>query len=157
MAEASSILNLLQELIETCRDGETGYAHAASIVSDPELKSYFTEQSQERYRLIGELQQLAQRGGEPRPDTSGALPAHYIAHGLRRRLIWDLATNPCSTVWRAVKMPPSAPTRRLSPLLCPSRCEWSFSDRLRASFTPMTMSATCAIETRRHKPPALLI
>lgn len=73
MADASSILDVLQELIETCRDGETGYAHAASIVTDPELKSYFTEQSQERHRLIGELQQLAQRGGEPRPDTSGSV------------------------------------------------------------------------------------
>src|SRR5215813_11456647 len=73
MADANSILDVLHELIETCRDGETGYAHAASIVSDPEVKSYFTEQSQERHLLIGELQQLAQRGGEPRPDASGSV------------------------------------------------------------------------------------
>ena len=73
MADASSILDVLHELIETCRDGETGYAHAAGIVTDPELKSYFTEQSKERHRFLGELQQLAQRGGETRPDTSGSV------------------------------------------------------------------------------------
>lgn len=73
MAEANSTLDVLQELIETCRDGETGYAHAASIVADPELKSYFTEKSQERHRFLVELQELAQRSGEPRPDLSGSV------------------------------------------------------------------------------------
>jgi uncharacterized protein (TIGR02284 family) len=72
MADAST-LDVLQELIETCRDGETGYAHAASIVADPELKGYFTERSQERHRFLVELQELAQRSGEPRPDTSGSV------------------------------------------------------------------------------------
>lgn len=73
MAELSKTLDVVQELIETCRDGETGYAHAASIVSDPELKSYFTERSQERHRFIGELQELAQRSGEPEPEVSGSV------------------------------------------------------------------------------------
>jgi uncharacterized protein (TIGR02284 family) len=73
MADESSIFDVLHELIETCRDGETGYAHAAGRAADPELKSYFTEQSQERHRFLGELQQLAQRGGEPRPDISGSV------------------------------------------------------------------------------------
>ena len=73
MADASSTLDVLQELIETCRDGETGYAHAASIVADTELKSYFTEKAQERHRSLIELQELAHRSGEPRPDTSGSV------------------------------------------------------------------------------------
>jgi uncharacterized protein (TIGR02284 family) len=73
MADASSIFDVLHELIETCRDGETGYAHAAGIVTDPELKAYFTEQSQERYRFLAELQQLAQQSGEPQPDISGSV------------------------------------------------------------------------------------
>ena len=72
MPDASSTLDVLQELIETCRDGEIGYLHAASVVTDPELKSYFTEQSQERHSFLGELQELAQESGEPRPDTSGS-------------------------------------------------------------------------------------
>jgi len=79
MANANSTLDVLQELIETCRDGETGYAHAAGIAANPELKAYFTERSQERHRFLKELQELAQRSGEARPDTSGS-----VAGTLRR-------------------------------------------------------------------------
>jgi uncharacterized protein (TIGR02284 family) len=79
MADANSTLDVLQELIETCRDGETGYAHAAGIAANPELKAYFTERSQERHRFLKELQELAQRSGEARPDTSGS-----VAGTLRR-------------------------------------------------------------------------
>jgi uncharacterized protein (TIGR02284 family) len=79
MADANSTLDILQELIETCRDGETGYAHAAGIAANPELKAYFTERSQERHRFLKELQELAQRSGEARPDTSGS-----VAGTLRR-------------------------------------------------------------------------
>ena len=38
-------LNLIKELVETCKDGETGYAHAAGVATDPQLKAYFSEQS----------------------------------------------------------------------------------------------------------------
>ena len=79
MANANSTLDILQELIETCRDGETGYAHAAGIAANPELKAYFTERSQERHRFLKELQELAQRSGEAQPDTSGS-----VAGTLRR-------------------------------------------------------------------------
>jgi uncharacterized protein (TIGR02284 family) len=73
MAEQGKTLDVLQELIETCRDGETGYAHAASVVEDPELKSYFTQQSQERHRFISELQEVVQGIGESKPDVSGSV------------------------------------------------------------------------------------
>jgi uncharacterized protein (TIGR02284 family) len=79
MADANSTQDVLQELIETCRDGETGYAHAAGIAANPELKAHFTERSQERHRFLKELQELAQRSGEAQPDTSGS-----VAGTLRR-------------------------------------------------------------------------
>ena len=72
MAERGSILDVVHELIETCRDGQTGYAHAAAIVSDPELKSYFTRQTEERTRLLHELEVEAKRIGESQPNTSGS-------------------------------------------------------------------------------------
>ncbi|HEX6465881.1 MAG TPA: PA2169 family four-helix-bundle protein [Terriglobales bacterium] len=72
MSDASSTLDVLHELIETCRDGSTGYAHAAAVVKDPELKAYFTEQSQERIRLLKELELEAKRIGESQPDISGS-------------------------------------------------------------------------------------
>jgi uncharacterized protein (TIGR02284 family) len=63
---------ILQKLIETCRDGETGYLHAASVARDSELKNYFQEQSLERARFRVELTDAVKRLGEADPDTSGS-------------------------------------------------------------------------------------
>ena len=66
---------ILQTLIETCRDGETGYLHAASVARDSELKSYFQQQSLERARFRAELTDAITRLGEPDPRTSGSSAA----------------------------------------------------------------------------------
>jgi len=66
---------ILQTLIETCRDGETGYLHAASVARDSELKSYFQQQSLERTRFRAELTDAITRLGEPDPHTSGSSAA----------------------------------------------------------------------------------
>jgi hypothetical protein len=52
MADQSEILDLLHELIQTCKDGETGYTHAAGTANDPKLKAYFSEESLERARFV---------------------------------------------------------------------------------------------------------
>ena len=67
--------DILQMLIETCRDGETGYLHAASVARDSGLKSYFQQQSLERARFRVELTDAIKRLGEPDPDTSGSSAA----------------------------------------------------------------------------------
>jgi uncharacterized protein (TIGR02284 family) len=67
--------DILQKLIETCRDGETGYLHAASVARDSELKNYFQEQSLERARFRVELTDAIKRLGEPNPDTGGSSAA----------------------------------------------------------------------------------
>jgi uncharacterized protein (TIGR02284 family) len=67
--------DILQKLIETCRDGETGYLHAAGVADDSELKSYFQQQSLERARFRVELTDAITRLGEPDPDTSGSSTA----------------------------------------------------------------------------------
>jgi len=67
--------DILQKLIETCRDGETGYLHAASVADDSELKNYFQQQSLERARFRAELTDAIKRLGEPAPDTSGSAAA----------------------------------------------------------------------------------
>ena len=66
---------ILQKLIETCRDGEIGYLHAAGVAGDSELKSYFQQQSLERARFRVELTDAIKRLGEPDPDTSGSSAA----------------------------------------------------------------------------------
>ena len=64
--------SLLQKLIETCRDGETGYLHAAGIAEDSQLKSFFQQQSLERARFRLELTDVITRLGETDPNTSGS-------------------------------------------------------------------------------------
>jgi uncharacterized protein (TIGR02284 family) len=67
--------DILQKLIETCRDGETGYLHAAGVADDSELKNYFQQQSLQRARFRVELTEAITRLGEPDPDTSGSSTA----------------------------------------------------------------------------------
>jgi len=74
MADHGKTLDVLHELIEVCKDGETGYAHAAGIVVDSNLKSYFQEQSLERARFVKDLKQAAETLGD-KPDTSGSVAA----------------------------------------------------------------------------------
>ena len=71
---ADDTLDLLKDLIQTCKDGETGYLHAAGVATDPQLKAYFTEQSLERARFGKELRAEAERLGE-KPETSGSVSA----------------------------------------------------------------------------------
>jgi uncharacterized protein (TIGR02284 family) len=79
MADTKEILDLLHELIQTCKDGETGYAHAAGIATDPKLKAYFLEQSLERTRFVQELRSQAERlGDDPEPMTSVAGTLHRV-------------------------------------------------------------------------------
>jgi uncharacterized protein (TIGR02284 family) len=71
---ADDTLDLLKELIQTCKDGETGYVHAAGVATDPQLKAYFTEQSLERARFGQELRIEAERLGD-KPEASGSVSA----------------------------------------------------------------------------------
>src|SRR5579864_1423227 len=71
---ADDTLDLLKELVQTCKDGETGYAHAAGVATDPQLKAYFSEQSLERARFGQELRIEAERLGD-KPEASGTVSA----------------------------------------------------------------------------------
>ncbi|HEY1938647.1 MAG TPA: PA2169 family four-helix-bundle protein [Candidatus Angelobacter sp.] len=71
---ADDTLNLIKELVQTCKDGETGYTHAAGVVTDPKLKAYFSEQSLERARFGQELRAEAERLGD-KPEASGSVSA----------------------------------------------------------------------------------
>jgi Domain of unknown function (DUF2383) len=55
--ETSSVLN---DLIETLRDGQKGFQEAAEAVKDPQLKSLFVEYSQQRSRFATDLQSQVQ-------------------------------------------------------------------------------------------------
>jgi uncharacterized protein (TIGR02284 family) len=72
--ETSSVLN---DLIETLRDGQEGFKQAAEAVRDPQLKSLFVEYSQQRLRFATALQsQVQSLGKEPETSSSAAGALH---------------------------------------------------------------------------------
>ena len=68
---------VLNQLIETCKDGERGFRHAASHVRDAALKALFTEIASQRERFAAELLPHAQRlGGATESDGSTTAALH---------------------------------------------------------------------------------
>lgn len=71
------VISTLNNLIETCRDGQNGFKEAAENVASPELKTFFHQVALERSQLVGELQQEVQRlGGNPENTGSTAAALH---------------------------------------------------------------------------------
>lgn len=68
------VISTLNNLIETCKDGQDGFQQAADGVERSDLKSVFYEFSQQRSQFVGELQGLVRElGGDP--ETSGSIAA----------------------------------------------------------------------------------
>jgi uncharacterized protein (TIGR02284 family) len=82
MKEQKEIVSIINNLIETLKDGQEGFRQAAEGVKDPQLKSLFNEYSRQRSRFATELQSQAQSLGESKPETSssgaGALHRAWI-------------------------------------------------------------------------------
>ena len=73
MAMANSdVVNVLNDLIETCKDGEYGFRTCATNVSDASLKQVFEKRAQDCASGAAELQRLVgQYGGKA--EDSGSL------------------------------------------------------------------------------------
>lgn len=67
-------ISVLNGLIETCRDGQNGYKEAADNVEDAQIKQFCFEQSTERARFVGELQQEVRSLGDD-PENTGSTAA----------------------------------------------------------------------------------
>ena len=63
---------VIDDLIETLKDGQEGFKQAAESVKDPQLKSLFSEYSQQRARFAVELRSKAQRADERDSKISGS-------------------------------------------------------------------------------------
>jgi uncharacterized protein (TIGR02284 family) len=70
---ADNTIDIIEKLIETCRDGQEGYRHAAEHTEKAELKEIFNRESLERAKFAGELESVAQRLGESDPDRSPSI------------------------------------------------------------------------------------
>ncbi len=68
---------ILNSLIETCKDAERGLLHAAELVKDPALKTFFTDAAHRRAQFAAELLPHAQRlGGADTADGTAAATFH---------------------------------------------------------------------------------
>src|SRR5436305_26090 len=75
------VISTLNDLIETCKDGEAGYHWAADGVEDAELKSLFNRYAQQRAQFASELRsEVRHLGGDPEDSgsTGGALHRGWI-------------------------------------------------------------------------------
>ncbi len=72
--EAISVLN---DLIETSKDGQEGFKSCAEDVKDQQLKTFFAQRSADCATAAAELQaQVRQLGGDPETSTSVAGDLH---------------------------------------------------------------------------------
>jgi len=65
-------ISVVENLIETSRDGQKGYQDAAEHVKRPDLKIYFNQQSFERARFAQELQAELTKFGKPDKKVAGS-------------------------------------------------------------------------------------
>ena len=70
------LVECLNDLIQTCRDGENGFQTAADHVKDSGLKTFFNECSVQRAQFASELQaEVRQLGGTP--SKTGSVSAAF--------------------------------------------------------------------------------
>jgi uncharacterized protein (TIGR02284 family) len=75
--DKTDVISTLNNLIETCKDGQNGFQTAADGVKNSELKTLFHTYSQQRAQFAGELQEEVRRlGGDPEKTGSIAATLH---------------------------------------------------------------------------------
>jgi uncharacterized protein (TIGR02284 family) len=65
-------IKVLEDLIETSKDGQKGYQDAAEHAKRADLKTYFNERALERGKFAEELRQELTRQGKPDKKPSGS-------------------------------------------------------------------------------------
>ncbi len=77
MVTNDEVISTLNNLIETCKDGQKGFQTAAEGVDRSDLKSLFANYSTQRAKFVGELQQEVRAlGGDPEKSGSVAAKLH---------------------------------------------------------------------------------
>jgi uncharacterized protein (TIGR02284 family) len=87
MASDAEVISTLNNLIETCRDGQEGFRAAAEGVKGAELRELFHSYAHQRAGFVGALQDEVRRlGGEPEQEGSLVASLHRGWMGLRAAL-----------------------------------------------------------------------
>jgi uncharacterized protein (TIGR02284 family) len=77
MADNDKAISCLNNLIETCKDGEEGFKTAAAAVGRADLRTLFNTFAQQRAQFAAELQNEVRRiGGDPEQTGSVAASLH---------------------------------------------------------------------------------
>ncbi len=75
--KTDTTVDILNDLIQICKDGQDGFRDASENVRDTELKTLFSQYSLQRSKFAGELQQHVTRLGEnPEKQSSVASAIH---------------------------------------------------------------------------------
>lgn len=90
MPSDAEVISMLNNLIETCRDGQEGFRAAAEGVRSAELRELFQGYALQRASFVGVLQDEVRRFGSD-PERSGSIVAslHRGWMGLRAALEGD--------------------------------------------------------------------
>jgi uncharacterized protein (TIGR02284 family) len=71
------LISILNDLVETCKDGQNGFRTAAEEIKNSELTTLFNSYSQQRAQFAAELQSEVRRlGGDPEDAGSTAAVLH---------------------------------------------------------------------------------
>jgi uncharacterized protein (TIGR02284 family) len=79
--DRKDVVSTLNDLIETCKDGEEGFQQSAEKISDAEMKSYFTDRAHRCSTAAAELQDLVEAYGgnsEDSASVSGKLHRRWL-------------------------------------------------------------------------------
>ncbi|MCU1301267.1 MAG: hypothetical protein JWQ87_1551 [Candidatus Sulfotelmatobacter sp.] len=71
--DVNNAISVLEELIQTCKDGQKGYLEASSKVKRTDLKTFFNQQAEERGRFASELEAELSRLGKGDKKLSGSV------------------------------------------------------------------------------------
>ncbi len=75
------VISVLNDLIETSKDGEKGFQECAENIQSIQLKTLFNQRAQECAAAAADLQQLVRGlGGDPesKPSLAGALHRRWV-------------------------------------------------------------------------------
>jgi uncharacterized protein (TIGR02284 family) len=106
-ATSTKVVAILDELISTCKDGETGYRSAKEDVDREDLKELFGSLGEQRAQLVADLQAV----GHPQEDVvdrGGTLAAKVhrgrmnlkaaVRHGDPRTILREIDRGECAAL-----------------------------------------------------------
>ena len=70
--DENNAIDVVEHLIQRCRDGQNGFREAAEKVKRTDLKAFFNQVSEERGRFAQELQVELATPGQPDKQVSGS-------------------------------------------------------------------------------------